>query len=88
MPALSLFLLNSSYVLKAAEFAAQRLLTDRPKSEPHRVKLAYERIFNRAPTEAEIEAALKFVKSKPDAVHAWAALCQSLWASHEFLARS
>jgi len=88
VPAQSLFLLNSPYVLKAAEFAAQRLLAERPKSEPHRVKLTYERIFNRPPTETEIEAALTFVKSKPDAAQAWADLCQSLWASHEFLARS
>ena len=87
VPAQSLYLLNSPYVLKAAGFAAQRLLTDRPKSEPHRVKLAYERIFNRPPTDAEIEAALKFVKTNPDATQGWAALCQSLWASHEFLAR-
>jgi hypothetical protein len=74
VPAQSLYLMNSPYVMKMAEFAAQRLLTERPKSEPHRVKLAYERIFNRPPTEAEIEAALKFVKSKPDAEQAWAAL--------------
>jgi len=52
---------------------------------PHRVKLAYERIFNRPPAEAEIEAALTFVKSKTDASQAWTALCQGLWASHEFL---
>jgi dienelactone hydrolase/Ca2+-binding EF-hand superfamily protein len=87
VPAQSLYLLNSPYVMKMAGFAAQRLLTERPKSEPHRVKLAYERIFNRPPSEAEIEAALTFVKTKPDAQQAWAALCQSLWASHEFLAR-
>ncbi len=87
VPAQSLYLLNSPYVLKAAEFAAQRLLTDRPRSEPHRVKLAYERFFNRPPTEAEIEAALTFVKSQPKPETAWSALCQSLWASHEFLAR-
>ena len=87
VPAQSLYLLNSPYVLKAAGFAAQRLLSDRPKSEPHRVKLAYERIFNRPPTETEVDAALKFVKTKPDATQGWAALCQSLWASHEFLAR-
>ena len=87
VPAQSLYLLNSPYVLKAAEFAAQRLLSDRPTSEPHRVKLAYERIFNRPPTETEVDAALKFVKTKPDATQGWAALCQSLWASHEFLAR-
>ena len=88
VPAQSLYLLNSPYVLKAAEFAAQRLLTERPKSESHRVKLAYERIFNRPPTDTEVEAALTFVKTKPDAVQGWAALCQSLWASHEFLTRS
>jgi len=87
VPAQSLYLMNSPYVLKAAEFAAKRLLTDRPKSELHRVKLAYERIFNRPPTDSEVEAALKFVKSNPDATQGWAALCQSLWASHEFLAR-
>ena len=87
VPAQSLYLLNSPYVLKAAGFAAQRLLSDRPTSEPHRVKLAYERIFNRPPTETEVDAALKFVKTKPDATQGWAALCQSLWASHEFLAR-
>jgi hypothetical protein len=70
------------------EFAAQRLLTDRPKSEPARVKLAYERIFNRTPSDTEIEAALAFVKTKPTPKEGWSALCQSLWASHEFLARS
>jgi hypothetical protein len=52
------------------------------------VKLAYERIFNRSPTDDETRAALDFIKTKPDAKQGWAALCQSLWASHEFLARS
>jgi hypothetical protein len=52
------------------------------------VKLAYERIFNRPPTDTEIEAALTFVKTKPTPQAGWAALCQSLWASHAFLARS
>jgi hypothetical protein len=31
------------------------------------VKLAYERIFNRPPTDTEIEAAIAFLKTKPDA---------------------
>ena len=88
VPAQSLFLLNSAYVIKMAEFAAQRLLAERPKSEPARVKLAYERIFNRTPTDDETRAALDFIKTKPTSKEGWAALCQSLWASHEFLARS
>ncbi len=88
VPSQSLYLLNSAYVIRMAEFAAQALLTERPESEPARVKLAYERIFNRSPTDDETRAALDFIKTKPDAKQGWAALCQSLWASHEFLARS
>jgi len=88
VPAQSLFLLNSPYVLKNAEAAAKRLLADRPNSEPHRIKLAYQRIFGRSPTEAETAAALTFVNSKADKSRGWAALCQSMWASHEFLYRN
>nr|MDH4453529.1 DUF1549 domain-containing protein [Verrucomicrobiota bacterium] len=39
VPSQSLYLLNSAYVIRMAEFAAQALLTERPKSEPARVKL-------------------------------------------------
>jgi hypothetical protein len=88
VPSQSLYLLNSTYVIRMAEFAAQALLTERPKSEPARVKLAYERIFNRSPTDDETRAALAFVNTKPTPQAGWSALCQSLWASHEFLARS
>ena len=88
VPAQSLYLLNSPLVTKMAERAAQRLLVDRPTSEPHRVTLAYERVFNRSPTETEIRAALDFIKTQPDVSTGWAAFCQSLWASQEFLARN
>jgi len=87
VPAQSLYLLNSPVVTKMAERAAQRLLVDRPTSESHRVTLAYERVFSRSPSESEILAALDFIRTQPDVSKGWAAFCQSLWASQEFLAR-
>jgi hypothetical protein len=87
VPAQSLYLLNSDYVKTIAEAAAKRLCDDRPTSDPDRITLAYERIFNRPPTGPETQAALRFVQSKPDPAKRWAALCQSMWASYEFLSR-
>jgi len=87
VPSQSLYLLNSPYVMKMAEFAAQRLLAERPNDEAERVKLAYQRIFNRLPTDSEIRGALDFISTKSDAPSGWLALCQAMWASHEFLAR-
>lgn len=63
-------------------------LADRSKREPHRVRLAYESIFNRPPTETEIQAVPVFVKTKPTPQACWSAPWQSLWAGHEFLAGS
>jgi len=88
VPTQSLYLLNSPYVMKMAELAAQKLLTDCPDGDSARVSLAYQRIFNRAPSSDEIRAALDFIQSKPDSKTGWTAFCQALWASHEFLSRS
>jgi hypothetical protein len=87
VPAQSLYLLNSPYVMKMAEFAAQRLLAERPNDDAARVTLAYQRIFSRPPTSAEIRSALDFISTKSGAPSGWLALCQAMWASHEFLAR-
>jgi hypothetical protein len=88
VPTQSLYLLNSPYVMKMAKLAAQELLADCPDGDSARVSLAYLRIFNRAPSSDEIRAALNFVQAKPDSNAGWTALCQALWASHEFLSRS
>jgi hypothetical protein len=87
VPTQSLYFLNSPYVMKLAGFAAEKLAAERPRDEENRVRLAYERFFNRPPTTTEVHAALDFVKRAEDSQKGWSAFCQSLWASHEFLAR-
>lgn len=87
IPAQSLYLLNSPFVMKLSDLAAQRLLQDSPRDERQRIKLAYERIYNRPPTSSETQAGLDFVKRHPSPELGWAALCRAMWASHDFLAR-
>jgi hypothetical protein len=87
IPAQSLYLLNSPYVLKLSAVAGQRLLADSPRGDQLRMRLAYERFFNRPPTSAETQAGLDFVKRHASAELGWAALCRAMWASHDFLSR-
>jgi hypothetical protein len=87
VPAQSLYLLNSDHLHKLSDLAAQRLLSESPGGDEPRVKLAYHRFFNRPPTASETQAALAFVNSHSTPLEGWSALCRSLWASHDFLAR-
>jgi len=87
VPAQSLYLLNNSHVHNLSDLAARRLLGDSPRDDHQRLALAYHRFYGRPPTADETQAALTFVKSHPSAEPGWAALCRSLWASHDFLAR-
>jgi dienelactone hydrolase/mono/diheme cytochrome c family protein len=98
VPSQSLYLLNSPYVLTLATAAAQRLVQD-AEDPAARVDLAYERWFGRLPTDTERNAALAFIDSYRQQAaatrsrnttpefNAWLTLCQSLWASGEFLVR-
>ena len=60
---------------------------------PARIRLAYEQLFSRPPTELETNRALRFLEQAesrlaPDQRStAWPALCQSLLAANEFLYR-
>jgi len=98
IPAQSLYLMNSTFVLRTAHSAAERLVEE--ESDPRaRVNLAYERFFNRPASEEEIDAAIEFMEAfkqeqpnyrlfpKRAALSAWSIFCQSLWASGEFLIR-
>jgi len=87
VPAQSLYLMNNRVVLEAAATAADRL-TARAPDDAARVELAYLAAFGRRPDSAETEAALAFVADHRAPRAGWAALCQALWASQEFLARN
>jgi len=87
VPAQSLYLLNDRFVLRQAEEAAAWLAEEEP-DERRRVERAWLRFFGRWPATADVDAALAFVAARGRTSGAWAELCQSLWASHEFLARN
>ena len=98
VPAQSLYLLNSPYVMELSRAAALRLVRER-RNPGRRIDLAYLRWLGRPVTESEREAALEFlaryqqVDPEPGSAYvtadvaAWTALCQSLWAGGEFLVR-
>lgn len=98
VPAQGLFLLHSPFVQGRAEAAAVRLLAERAQDK-ERLQRAYLTILGRPPTDRERQAADQFLAryapilardgiataQRPKA--AWAALCQALFASVDFLHR-
>jgi hypothetical protein len=100
VPAQGLYLLNSPFVLRQAEALADRLRAEEPGRDG-RIRRAYLRAFGRLPSEREQHAAEAFLadlasdppgerprgsESDPER-DAWAAFCQALFASAEFLYR-
>ncbi|HVK07752.1 MAG TPA: DUF1549 and DUF1553 domain-containing protein, partial [Gemmataceae bacterium] len=86
VPAQSLYLLNNPFVLKQAEFAADRLLAS-AGTDADRVKRAYDTFFGRPPEAAEEKAATEFLATfgkRSTKRGSWAALAQAMMASAEF----
>jgi hypothetical protein len=98
VPAQSLFLLNSPFVLTAVEAAATRLQAE-ASDDDARLHLAYLQFLGRPPTARELQQSQKFLQEYPrllatgksvtakQSTAAWAALCQALVASADFLNR-
>ncbi len=86
VPAQSLYLLNNAFVLEQAAAAAARLCGDVP-ADADRVRLAFLRWFGRPANSEEVASALQFVTGHDVPSAGWAAFCQALWASQEFLSR-
>jgi hypothetical protein len=96
VPAQSLFLMNSPFIVEQSRQFSTRLMSAGEMSEAARIKLAFQLALNREPTASESEQAVDFVKqsqaamSKVEkeparaAVRAWATFCQALFASAEF----
>src|SRR5262249_51795155 len=99
VPAQGLFLLNSPFVLRQSEAAADRLLAGEA-SDRERIRRAYVLFYGRPPSDAETKAAETFLE-KYGAVVAqeklppararrttWSAFCQAMFAGAEFLYRN
>ena len=92
----ALLLMNSPLVMDSATEFAKTLLSENVDDEV-RVAMAYRRSVGREPTHEELQRALAFVgeltspgqtatgQSAADLPQAWAMLCQSLFASNEFI---
>jgi cytochrome c553 len=93
VPTQALYLMNSPFVLEQAEQAARRLLAECANDEA-RLDLLYRRALGRAPTSAELAAALKFLRgrgrdsrgsSRNEAeCDAWTGVCLSVFGCTEF----
>jgi hypothetical protein len=83
-PLQQLFTLNGPLLRREAAALAKRLEADAPAGGEIRVRRAYALLFNRAPTEKEIQLALAFTGKQSDA-DAWSRYAHVLLASNEFL---
>ncbi len=95
VPTQALLLLNSTLADQTAEALAKTVLTTEGSDEV-RVREAYRRAHGRAPTVAELEKVLAYLKKSEEAadpkatrderrLRAWRGLCRVLLASNEFV---
>jgi hypothetical protein len=94
-PAQGLFLLNSPFVIRAADAAADELLKS-TTTDSERIRAAYLKFYGRPPTDKELKDATEFLTkyraaAARDGVPAsrieketWSAFCQALFGSAEF----
>ncbi len=91
VPLQRLFFMNSSFVYRQAERLARRVNDE--GSDESRIRKAYRLLYGRAPTEAEMQAGLEFVKANPEKPGnqiagepstAWKQYARVLLSSNEF----
>ena len=95
VPAQSLYLLNSPFMMRAADAAADKLLKE-TTTDTERIRAAYLLFFGRPPVEKELKAAEGFLESYKEAAkkdkdprrlierETWAAFAQAMMGSAEF----
>jgi hypothetical protein len=83
-PLQQLYTLNGPLLRQEAAALARRLAADVPAGGAARVRRAYDLLFNRAPTDREVELALDYLGEKPTA-DAWGRYAHVLLGSNEFL---
>ena len=91
VPVQRLYFMNDPFVYKQAEVLSNRVY---PKGDDSaRITETYHLVFGRAPTPAELQAGLEFLKTTPDKpgyvvnqepISAWKEYCRVLFSSNEF----
>jgi hypothetical protein len=77
------FLLNSVFIGERAKALARRLDADSPRDNAAKIRSAYRILFDRQPTQAELQLGLGFLKGGSNS--AWPRYAQALLDSNEFL---
>ena len=85
-PLQKLFALNSEFVVARARDLAERIFSDRQNAS-EQIKLAYQLLFTREPSQNELELGLSFVSStgEGDKKSQWVQYAQILLASNEMM---
>ncbi|MBI1355440.1 MAG: DUF1553 domain-containing protein [Acidobacteria bacterium] len=80
-PMLRLFFMNNEFVIEQAQALAERVRQEAPDGETDRIRRAYELLYARPPSEAEIKLGLEYLAADESA---WPRYAQALLASSEF----
>ena len=81
-PLQRLFFLNSRFVLQQAELLANRLKVDPEEADESRIRTAYRLLFDREPSQTELQLGLNFLGKGRKA---WQQYGQVLLSSSEFI---
>lgn len=84
-PAQALYLMNNPFVIEQSEALSSRLLQE-AETAAAQVQLAFQLVFSRSPTEAELQSSLQYLRagSSADSAMNLARFCQALFATAEF----
>ncbi len=87
VPAQSLFLMNSPWIVEQSRHAATRLLEETSLDDAGRVTRIYQRAFARSPTPEELTRSLRYLADDEDGKRReerWTGFCQVVFSSGEF----
>ena len=84
LPAQSLALMNSPFVVEMADAFARRVLAE-SDSFDERVRRAFQLAYSRAPQEEERSLAHGYLEARPGDIEAWRTFCQAILGSNQFL---
>jgi hypothetical protein len=83
-PMQKLFLLNSPFMVERAKSLSKRIAGEATRSNPARVERAYQMVFGREPSRAELKVALAFLgKPETGEMSRWEQYAQMLLVSNE-----
>jgi len=85
LPTQSLALMNSPLVMRTTTSLTQNLLEQTNNNQEQAVNLAFQKIYNRAPTAKEQEIAKQSIASEPDPKEGLRLFVQAMFGANNFL---